>query len=157
MRGDLLACCVLALALTGCASDQPLNRQTESGKAEAVLPNITVDAFRNEAILRCAQHGGEMESGQNSVICSREETGGRGIAAQLLVGNAYSGTPHTKLRLTFAQQGTGLYVVADEWLEITMGFGEVKKIPLTSNALRNSLQTDLDTIAERLRLQQSQH
>jgi hypothetical protein len=143
-----------ALLLSSCVSQPPLYKSTQSGKAEIVIPGVTVDRVRNEIVLACARNGGETESGLNHVICGKREEGGYGFAAQLLLGNTYSGTPYTKVKFTFAQTGDGVFVVADPWLEMTMGFGEVKRVPITNVALRNDLQAGLERAAENARTAQ---
>jgi outer membrane murein-binding lipoprotein Lpp len=140
-----------SLIVAGCVSQAPLTRQTQSGKAEATFDNVTPDELRNEIVLRCTQDGGEVQADQYSVTCGKRDDGNRALLAQVLVGNDYSQTPWQKMRITFAPVGSGVFVTADAWMEMTMGFGEVKRIPNTNNALRNELQAALEHAAENAR------
>ena len=111
------------------------------------MDGVTVDEMRNELVLACSRSGKEVVTDSNSVTCSYLEEGGRGFAAQLLMGNSFSGTPYTRVKFTFASVPGGVFVVADPWLEMGMGFGEKKIVPLRNNALRNELQAGLDAAA----------
>lgn len=113
------------------------------------MAGVSLEQMKNEIVLVCAQRGMEVETSSHAVTCGRREEGGRGILAQALVGNAYSQTPMTKVRFTLAETNGGVFVVADPWLEMTMGFGEIKRIPITNNAFRNDLQSGLDQAAEK--------
>jgi hypothetical protein len=136
-----------SLIVAGCVSQAPLTRQTQSGKAEATFDNVTPDEMRNEVALRCSQSGGEVQSDQYSVTCGRRDDSGHALLAQTLIGNGYSQTPWQRLRVTFAPTGNGVFVTAESWMEMSMGFGEVKRIPDTNNADRNQLQAALDAAA----------
>lgn len=146
----------IAALLSACATQAPLYKETQSGRAEATMEGVTLDEMRNEIILGCTRNGMEVESGTNAVTCGKREEGGRGFAAQMLIGNAYSGTPYTKVKFTFAQTGNDVFVVAEPWLEIGMGFGETKRIPITNVAMRNDLQKGLDTAAANARARRNQ-
>ncbi len=139
--------CVFITSLAGCASQPALVRDTGSGKAEATFEGVTVDEVRNNITLACAQAGKEIVTDTHSVTCSQLDKGGRGNMAQFLLGNGYSGTPYERVKFTFAATPNGVFVVADPWLEMTMGFGEKKIIPINNNAMRNELQAGLDAAA----------
>lgn len=146
-----LAGLLFVVAQAGCVSQPVLMKQTSSGKAETTMTGATVDEVRNEIVLACTKSGKEVVTDSNSVTCSYREEGGRGFAAQVLMGNSLSSTPYTRVKFTFAQAPDGVFVVADPWLEMGMGFGEKKIVPLRSNALRNDLQAGLDAAAANAR------
>lgn len=146
---------LILLALAGCAAQPDLIRQTGSGKAEATFAGVTVDEVRNALTLSCSKMGKEVATDTHSVTCSQLDKGGRGNMAQFLMGNSFSGTPYERVKFTFAATQGGVFVVADPWLEMGMGFGEKKIIPINNNAMRNDLQAGLDSVADYLRTREA--
>jgi hypothetical protein len=155
MKISAVLCFSALVAYDGAYAKQPdLIKHTASGKAEATIPGVTVDEFRNEIVLGCTKQGMDVEPELSTVICSKLKEGGRGFAAELLLGNRLSGKPYDKIKFTFAKDGDGVFVTAESYLEMTMGFGEVKKIPYTNNAVQNDIQAGLDRAAENARARQ---
>lgn len=146
-----IALTVMLAAISGCASQPALMKQTASGKAETTIEGVSVDEMRNELVLGCTRAGKEVQTDAHSVTCAHREEGGRGMAAQLLLGNSFSSTPYTKVKFTFAAVPGGVFITADPWLEMGMGFGEVQRVPLTNNGIRNELQSGLDQAAANAR------
>jgi len=109
-----------------------------------------MEQVRNEFVLACARTGGEVQSDTYSVTCGKRNDSMRGMFAQALIGNAYSQTPWEKIRFTFAPTNNGIFVTVSGWMEMTMGFGEVKRIPYDNNNFRNQAQRGLDEVAARL-------
>ena len=66
--------------------------------------------------------------------------------AQLLVGNAYSTTPQSKIRFSIGKVNDDVKVWADAWIESQMPGGQVNQMPVTSNDVRNSIQSGLDEL-----------
>lgn len=138
----------LMLALLAACSSAPLLKETGSGKAEARMPNVTPEKFRSAVAYSCSSHGATITSDEFSVTCSARATGARAGLAQVMLGNRFSSHPFEKIRYTITPLPEGgIFVVADAWLEMGMGFGEVKRVPNNNTELRNQQQRMLDEIA----------
>lgn len=132
------------LALSGCAAQPPLLKQTQSGMAEGTFEAATLDDVRNKLIQSCAQRGRQVrEASTNKVVCSKRMEGGGAIAAQLALGNAYSTTPESVAQFTFYQVGANVNVVGSLWAETQMAFGQMQRGDLNSPAQINTLQQAL--------------
>lgn len=141
---------VSALVLSACAAQPALVKNTGSGNAETTFRNVSPDRVKNEIVVACMKTGAEVTSDQYSVTCAKRNDGTKGMMAQALLGNGFSQTPWEKLRFTIAPTGNDVFVTAVAWMEMTMGFGEVKRIPYDGNAMQNQMQTMLDAAASRL-------
>lgn len=150
MKKIEFAAAIVVAALTGCAAQPALLKETASGKPEATLPNVTMDEVRNEIALGCNRMGSQVISDQFSVTCTKETEGNRAFLAQALLGNGYSQTPHENIRFTMSPTTGGVFVTVDGWMEMTMGFGEKKRVPYNNNNFRNAMQSGLDQLSERL-------
>lgn len=130
-----------AVALVGCAADEPLMRQTESGLAEAIFRDAAPEDVRSKLVGACASRGARIEeASSNIVVCSKQMEGGNAVLAQTLIGNSYSSTPVRKLQFTYYQLGSSVSVVAQQWIETRMPTGQVNRIEIVSNGARNDIQ-----------------
>ncbi|HAU8242088.1 TPA: hypothetical protein I8298_004360 [Citrobacter freundii] len=66
--------------------------------------------------------------------------------AQLMVGNAYSTPAKSKLRFSISKVGNDVKVWADPWIESQMPGGQVNKMSMTGNDVKNSIQSSLDSL-----------
>lgn len=87
-----------------------------------------------------------MESTTANVLCSKETPGGGAVMAQLLIGNAYSTTPLSKIRFSISKIDDGVKVWADAWIETQMPGGQLNQMAMTGNDVKNSIQAGLDEI-----------
>lgn len=141
-----------ALALTGCAPQQALLKQTASGYPEETVEHATVDQVRGAIMEICTQHGALVqESAGNNVVCGKQMTGSDAFLATLAMGNSYSTTPERKLRFTIYQMGDKVRVTAQQWAQLQMAFGQVKTMELNSNNHRNDIQAMLTELANAAR------
>ncbi|WP_249531107.1 hypothetical protein [Escherichia coli] len=85
-------------------------------------------------------------SDNSSVICGKELEGGSAVFGQMLIGNAYSTTPVSKVRFTIAQVNNDTKVWADMWMETQMAMGQVQQMAITDNASKNTIQQRLDEL-----------
>lgn len=136
---------VLALtALAGCAHQEPLLYQTASGHPEGTFENSTLQDVQGKLSAACAQNGVMViQSTENQVVCGQQMTGGQAIFAQALIGNSYSTPPQRKIRFVMYPQGSGVRVIAYEWIETQMAFGQMRTQELNSNDQMNSVQSML--------------
>lgn len=136
---------VLAL-LAGCAQSE-LTTKTESGNPEVVIKNATPGDVRNRLVKGCASKGVEvLEASEFQVVCGKQLKGGQATMATLAIGNAYSTTPIQKVKFTIFQDGDGVKVVANQWIESQMPGGQTNRMNLTSNAQNNDLQQALNKL-----------
>lgn len=138
-----------AAVLVGCAQ-QPLLKQTASGKPEGVFPASTQQEVKNLVTGSCARRGlMTMEYGQNQVECSKTLSGGDAFIAQMAVGNSYSTTPEHKVRFTFIQEGSDVRVIAHQWIESQMAYGQVRRQELNQAKHTNDVQGWLSSLGSR--------
>ncbi len=69
--------------------------------------------------------------------------GSDAVLAQMAIGNSYSTTPQRKIRFTIYKIENDIKVVAQEWIESQMAFGQINIQELKSNNQRNSVQNFL--------------
>lgn len=135
-------------ALAGCAPQQALLRNTQSGYPEETYPGTTQEIIKARLMDGCASRGSLVhDSGSNHVVCGKTMAGGEAVMAQLLVGNSYSTTPELKVRFTIFQSGDDVRVTAQQWIETQMAFGQMRRTDLNGNNHRNNLQSFLASIA----------
>lgn len=135
---------LVSTLLAGCAQE-PLKKQTSSGKPEGVYPNHTSEQVIEALVQNCNEKGLMVEEQtKNNVVCSREMQGGGAIFTQALIGNSYSTTPLQKVRYSVSKFKTGTKVWADAWVETQMALGQVRKMPYDDNKTKNNLQSVLD-------------
>lgn len=129
-----------ASVLVGCAS-QKLLKETPSGRAEGVFTGVGLNWVSSRLAGVCMNDGSMVEQpNQNTVICSKTMTGGQAVMAQMAVGNSYSTTPVQKVRFSMVPQPDGVRVVAFQWVESQMAFGQIRQQELNANHQRNDLQ-----------------
>lgn len=94
-------------------------------EVSAILGNLCAD--RNGIVI---------EQDNYHLLCSRTENGFKGALAQALLGNSSSTTPEVKVRFSFIRQPNSVRVVASQWIETQMAFGQVRRSEL--NGRRNN-------------------
>lgn len=144
---ELLLGLVVASLLSGCASQPPLKKVTNSGKPEGEYANTTKTLVM-DALTSYCNDGGFMvlEATESNVLCSKETDGMEAFMAQMAIGNAYSTTPVGKLRFSIGEIGGKVKVWADAWIETQMPMGQVNQMKITDNASINALQERLDNL-----------
>lgn len=139
-----IAAVAVVIALAGCAAQEPLLYRTTSGHPEGTFENTTLQDAQGKLTAACAQNGiMVMQSTENQVVCGQQMTGGQAIFAQALIGNSYSTPPQRKIRFVLYKQGSGVRVIAYEWIETQMAFGQMRSQELNSNNQMNSIQAML--------------
>lgn len=135
---------IFVFLLSACVSQEPLIKQTESGKSEGNYPGKTKEQVKDALVARCARFGNMVfESSDSSVICGKQSDS---VLAQMAVGNAYS-TPATfKVKFTIAKINDAVKVWADMWIESQMPGGQLNQMPVSDNNDRNMVQKALDNL-----------
>lgn len=140
----LFLICLASALLFGCAQPQ-LVKETQSGKAEGEYPNHTPEQVADAIVQNCNNKGYVIEDqAKNYVICSKEMEGGKAVMMQMMIGNSYSTTPQVKMRFSISKFKTGTKVWANAWSESQTAFGQVNRMQLDGNNVRNELQEFLD-------------
>lgn len=142
-------CFVLTIMviLSGCANQEPLHKQTASGKPEGIYSGVSKVAVKDSLVRFCNNNGFMVyESNDSSVICGKQREGGSAVLTQALIGNSYSTTPVDKVRFTIASEEKNTKVWADMWVETQMAMGQTQQMPLTDNQSKNFIQYVLDNI-----------
>ncbi|HEF0021979.1 TPA: hypothetical protein R8G79_000901 [Citrobacter amalonaticus] len=147
MNKKILAVLASISLTSGCAGQEALKKQTQSGKPEGYYHNTTKEKVRDALVSYCNNQGLMVFSSDNSaVICGKEQTGGGAILSQALLGNAYSTTPVAKVRFTISQLSDDVKVWADMWIETQMAMGQMQQAQVTSNEAKNTIQDRLDNL-----------
>lgn len=150
MKRTLMTCAII-LCVSGCAGQDPLKKQTASGKPEALYKNTQKAQVKDRLTELCSSTGFMIsESTDATLTCSKQQEGGQAILSQALIGNAYSTTPVSKTRFTLAQVNNDTKVWADMWVETQMAFGQMQQVPITNNNVRNQVQDALDQLNDRV-------
>lgn len=137
----------LLLALSGCATQDELRKETVSGYPEIILKNKSIDKVKENIMNKCSSKGALVQDVQShSVLCGKVLDGNDEFWARLLVGNSYSTTPERKVRFMIFPSGKDVRVTAQEWIETQMPFGQLRKTEMTGNNQRNDMQEFLDSL-----------
>lgn len=145
MKKTIIA--IMTLALAACAAPVELRRQTASGYPEGIFPKTTVEAVKSKLMEACSSNGVLVQEAQsNSVVCGKRMQGTDAFIATMTMGNSYSTPPEEKLRFMLFQSGTGVKVTAQNWVELQMPSGQMKREDLNSNQRRNDIQQLLERL-----------
>jgi hypothetical protein len=141
---------LVGAALTGCAAQQPLMKQTVSGNAEVFIPFVEPDEVREKLVGACAQLGAAATSSTNTVVCRMQMQGTKAALMQTLIANSYSTTPDDVAYFTFAWQERGTFLTLYRNVETQMAMGQVRAQKLTGSNVQNENQAALNAILESL-------
>ena len=135
----------ICLALAGCAAQPERLKLTASNYPEGTFKSAELDVIRAKILDACTQHGYIVsEASTNMVVCQKDTKGMEEVVARLAVGNSYSTTPFQKVRATLYKIDNDVKVTLSNSLETQMPFGQVRSIPLNSNATFNEMQKMLN-------------
>ena len=136
--------------LAGCATPVDLIKDTLSGYPEAEFKNSTTDTVKSKLMEGCSNKGILVQDTQpNSIVCGKRMTGNEAFLATLLIGNKYSTPPERKIRFIIYQKGQNVRVTAQQWIEVQMAFGQIRREELNSNNQRNEIQEFLTRLGGR--------
>lgn len=143
MKKILLLALSIAL-LSGCANQEALIKQTNSGKPEGEYPGKNKVQVKDALVISCNEQSWIVfESSDSTVICGKENNN---VLAQMAVGNAYSTQAMSKVRFSIAEISDSTKVWANMWIESQMPGGQVNQLPLESNQAKNTIQRQLNSI-----------
>lgn len=138
MMRRILLTAVLAAVATPAIADDGIAQGLVPGRTPAsVLETMTRNCMTARFLIE--------QSTPNSIVCSKVATGGRGFAAQLLLGNSYSTPPQDKIRITAVAVGADTQIQIQHTIETQMAFGQVRSYPGGGK----DLQKMLDSMIER--------
>lgn len=138
---------LMTLALTACATPIDLKKETASGYPEGVFPRTTVETVKSKLMQGCSAKGVLVQDVQsNSVVCGKTMTGSDAMLATLTMGDSYSTTPERKVRFMIFKDGDNVKVTAQQWMELQMAFGQIRKQDLNANKQRNEMQDFLEQL-----------
>lgn len=141
----LAALLIAGLLLNGCANQEPILKQTASGKPEAEYPGKTKEQVKDALVMFCNEKGLMVfESSDSNVICGKETNN---VMAQMMVGNAYSTPSMSKIRFTISKRNNVPKVWSDMWIESQMVGGQTNQVQINNNSDINSVQRILDNLS----------
>lgn len=126
--------CLLALLASPAAAEGPITVwfQEEPSAVSDKLANLCAD--RNAAVV---------EQDDRHVLCQREESGGKGILAQALLGNSYSTSPVLNVRFSILKDRGTARVQASQWVELQMAMGQTRRTPVDGRKADAQLEQSL--------------
>lgn len=92
------------------------------------------------AILCADRNATVIEQDDRHVLCQREVGGGKGILAQVFLGNSSSTSPQLTIRFSILRDGKSVRVQASQWVELQMAGGQVRKMDLRNQKQDAQLQ-----------------
>jgi hypothetical protein len=141
---------ILTVLLVSACAHEALIKPTTSGFPEGIFNNTTVEEVQSKIMNGCTLNGLNIyDTNRNQVICGKITSGMDAVLAGVAIGNQYSTTPERKIRFSIFQQGADVKVVAQEWIETQMAFGQIKQMPLDNNKHKNSIQQFLFSLGGR--------
>lgn len=128
-----------SLLLSGCATQAPVLKITNSGYAEGVFLRESSNNVRSKILDSCMSKGLIIsEASDYKIVCEKKLAGGLGA---MIVGDPASTTaPMTKVAFMVLQIHDDVRVTASMWNEFTNRHGRVKKYDITSVQARNNVQ-----------------
>lgn len=135
---SVVAAAAITLTMPSVASAQ--FAVAPSGRVEMVFVDSTVADTVNQLQSGCMTAGYSVVStGPNQVVCELPMSMMQSIFTQLAIGNSYSTTPRTFMRLSVGQSAEDSRVQTYVWTETQMAFGQVQQMPLNGEAMQNNL------------------
>jgi hypothetical protein len=139
---------IIALALSGCAAQVPLNVQTASGNPEGLFRNTTVANVQTLIADKCLSKPGRTieDVSAMQVTCAADfprDSVMRSVGAQLYVGGDDSAQVQVKVRYSLLQRGADVRVVANCWLQNRSPLGSDVKRAFMDNNLQNTIHASL--------------
>lgn len=132
---------IVVVAVSGCVAMEPYAAVTPSGRPEAVFEHATTSDIGAKLALRCLDAGLIIQDqSPNLLTCGGQLTGGDAIAAQLLIGNAYSTPPVQTIRFNLVQVGDSVRVQAFQQVQTQYAFGQVRSLELNAANQFNVIQ-----------------
>lgn len=140
LRGCGAAIALLVIWPTAALCGQP--------RAQATIQATTPAAVKEKAIARCVRNGATIVDTSNTVQCRFKVEGGRGVMAQMLLGNAYSTPPEHVVQFTMADLSGSTLLLAQQWIETQMPGGQVQRADLNAKKHVVEAQSFVDAIAQ---------
>jgi hypothetical protein len=108
---------------------------TPSGQPEATFKAIAVNDAASKVVNNCMNAGWAIVSqSPNQVVCELRMDLMRSALTQALIGNTYSTTPRSFVRVSLAQVGEDARAQVAAWVETQMAFGQMRQQPYTDDA-----------------------
>lgn len=141
---------VVVAMLAGCASAPPVAPLvvTRSGLPERVVKNTNIEDTKAAVIENCMNKQYSVEENGNTVVCSKEMTGGAAVMIQMAIGNSYADTPRRNFKFMLLKQGSNTKIMASAFASTRMINGKVNTLEMKNQAVLNSVQVFLETIPD---------
>lgn len=121
----------LAVLVSGCAANSKIETGTVSGKPEVLFTATTPAAARNRIVEYCSNMGMDVADASDQLVtCDFEARFGDQMLVALFVNGSANAAPKNRFRFTLIQQGNDVRIIARQWIETQMAFGQVKSIEL---------------------------
>lgn len=111
---------------------------TPSGTTEAVFDKSLPDTIATLGSY-CIDHGWSVTTTtSNQVTCEIPMSMGQSVLGQVLLGNSYSTPPRQFVQFMAAQIGPVSRVQMQNWMELQMAFGQVRRTDFTGPSFHNN-------------------
>lgn len=137
-RKIVLFISALNVATATLASDRAV--LTLSGQPDVVFQETTLGDAASKIANHCMNAGWQITSQTtNQVVCEVPMGTMQSALTQMLIGNSYSTTPRSFVRVNIAQIGSHTRAQANAWVETQMAFGQVRQQPFSDDKTFNNL------------------
>lgn len=144
---------VIVVALTslmliaGCVDQEPLVKQTESGRAEADYIGASSDYIYKSIAVVCAQKGLKVYSStRDEVVCGQERSGVTGSLTNAVLGGSGSKKPVDKINFHISESNKIIHVWVDMKVETEAKDGKIKSQVVDNNKAINNAQRILNEV-----------
>jgi PDZ domain len=113
---------------------------TPSGQPEGVFANTTLGDAGGKLASVCMDSGFQVTNQTpNQITCEVPLNGFKSAFTQMLIGNSYSTTPRSYVRISLAQIGGNVRIQAHAWVETQMAFGQMRQHQYSDDTTFNNL------------------
>jgi len=127
--------CTVALIGLACASTSQsaeLLAVTPGGRGDMIFAETALQDAGNAVASKCMDAGWMVNSqSDNQIVCEMPMGAVRSIFTQLAIGNSYSTTPKTFMKISLTQVGQNTRAMGQAWSETQMAFGQMQQIYFT--------------------------
>jgi hypothetical protein len=130
---------IAGMAMPAMAADRAV--VTPSGQPDAMFRGSSTADAASKIANSCMNQGWQVtEQSPTQVTCEVHVSAMKSALQQVLLGNAYSTTPRTFIRVSIAAVGDNARAQAIAWTETQMAFGQTRQNQYSDNATFNNLE-----------------
>jgi len=134
--------------LVGCAVPKRI-ASTPSGKPEVSIPTNDIGLVKSVTINEFAMKGFMLqEDSSHSLFFTKTMEGSQAMFAQMLIGNSYSTTPQSEIRINMTNYNDQVKLIAFLSMSTQMALGKVNRQDMSNN---NAWFNDVQNLFEQVK------